>query len=216
MTNFSAINAPRLVYSPYGDASSRGTYGMVAIDSSAIYEGSFVSNMDVLGTSLAEGVRAFGDDDLILGVAQYFTKYNSSLPIKSTADGGAGTITAPTGILPLKYTFASTNGRADAARKLEMVQILPALPGDIWEVTLLNDGGTATANRGVTTGSDLEGYAMSLNTTSPFGLTESTSSLTTADRDAVTVSLHGRLPERLDRVYVQFLRLVATATLAES
>lgn len=216
MTNFSAINAPKLVYSPYGDASSRGTYGMVAIDSSAIYEGSFVSNMDALGTALAEGVRAFADDDLIVGVAQYFTKYGSSLPIKSAADGGAGSITNPTGILPMKYTFASTNGRADAARKLELVQILPVLPGDIWEVTLLNDAGTATVNRGTTVGSDLEGYAMSINTTSPFGLQESTASLTTANLDAVIVSLNGRFPERTDRVYVQFLRLVATATLAES
>ncbi len=212
--NFGAINAPTLVYSPFGDAGKRGTLGVVAINSSAIYEGSFVSIMDAIGTSLAEGCRAMADDDFILGVAQSFSKPGSSLPIKTSEDGGAGSITAPTGIYPLKYTFAASNGRADAARKLEMVNVLPILPLDIWEVTLTVAAGTSLGVRGTTTGSDLEGYTLAVNANTPFTLDETSATLTPDNMDAIIVSLNGKFPANPNRVYVQFLRAQCNVTAA--
>lgn len=214
--NFGGPNTPKLVYSPFGDAARRGTYSMVGIDSTAPFEGSVISNTDAIGTSVQYGVRNFADDDLPYGIVKAFKKFGSSLPIKgNNFETVAGVVTNATAFAPMKYTFSATNDRSNANPSLELIEFLPILPGDVWEMSLVNDAGTATVNRGTTSGSDVEGGALAINTTATFGLTESTVSTTLANLDAQIITWNGKFPDRADRVFVQFIRLRTTVNVAD-
>lgn len=200
--NYGPKNMPKLVYSASGKASERTTHKIAAIDSSAIYLGSFVSITDSASASVAYGCRPFTAADAVYGVAVGFYKQGGEVPVIDQPNQ-KGTITNATGIFPMKYTFSASNDRSNATPDMELVEILPVMPGDIWEISLVDNAGTAAGTRGTTTGSDVEGYALGINTTSPFALNETTSSLTMTGLNFVTTNLNGYLPSRTDRVYVQ-------------
>jgi len=200
--NYGHPNTPDLKQAVDGKGDCRTRWKWVAIDSSAIFVGEFVGTMSAPTTGVALGVQAWADNTLIRGYVEGFTRANSARPIAEDPDA-AGTVTDATAVVPMKYTFGATQDRGNAAGVLERVAIVPILPGDILEVTLMNDAGTATADRGTTTGSDLEGYCLGVEAGAPYGAQESSSSTTATGLDFQIVTIDGTFPRRSDRVYVQ-------------
>jgi len=213
------MHVPQLKRNIFGVSTERSTIKLPAIDSSAIYLGSFVSMIssgtDATPAGLEFGVRAFADDDLVLGIAVGFTRKDTLLPIWED-DKRAGTVTAATGELPVKYTFASTNDNSNTtSRKDELVEILPIMPGDVLEIALWGAStvsvarGTTTAS-GTTTSSDNINVGIAVNTTYPFSLLESGAVVSSlANVDFITTSIDGHLPSNPNHVYAMCMRAMA-------
>jgi len=199
----------------FAGGSTRSTVARPAVDSTALYMGEFVSH--IVGSTAAPdgtefGAVAFADDSFVYGFATGFSRLATSLPIQDD-EMRQGTVTDTTGEYPMKYTFSSTNDESNTtSAKLELVHIMPILPGDILEVSLWGasavsvDRGTTTA-AGTTTSSDNEGVGLAIDTASaPFALLESSADVDLDDCDFVTTTINGRKPRRSHRVFVQMIR----------
>lgn len=220
-------NVPKLARTLLGNTTDRGYERIVAVDSSTFTIGQFVTLLDgtaVAPTPVEYGVKAFADDDLIGYIVTNFY-YPVGNGMRSILDDNgadaAGTFTNETAFSPAKYQFAATNddSNGDSAVR-ELVELMPICTGDVLEVVLTNDGGTATVDRATTddfgdTGSSANiGVGLAINTTAPFGLTESTASTTLDNLDFITTRVEDRYPERSDAVYVRLLRSGFNATAA--
>lgn len=198
-------NMPKIVRNIFGITTERSTFLLPGLDSAAIYLGQFASI--VVGTNGAEfGIPGWTDDDTIFGIVTGFHKQGSLLPIWDEATI-SGAITAETGEIPLKYTFAATNDESNTTAKKEMVEILPIHSGDIIEVTLWG-ASTASIARGTTTAAGTTassaniGVSMSVEATYPFALLESSAAVATANLDFITVELDGKKPANSKHQFV--------------
>lgn len=211
-TNLGARHVPVIKRNIFGlPVSERSTIKLPAIDSSAFYLGSMVGFVAGNATGAEFGVRPMGDDDLILGIAVGFTRTGSLLSIFED-DKKAGTVTAATGELPVKYTFSASNDESNTTSAVkELVEVLPLMAGDIVEMTTWG-ASTESVARGTTTaagsaGSSANiGVGMSVNATYPFALLESSASTTLANLDFITTEIDGQKPVDPNRVYVLCLR----------
>jgi hypothetical protein len=199
---------PKLKLSANGRGSERNIVRLPGVDSEAIYLGAVVKRTEF-------GVAAFTDDATAFGVVVGFSRQGSSLPIWDDALKG-GTVTDATGQLPAKYTFASTNDESNTtSAKCELVHVLPILPDDVWEFsvwgasTVAVDRGTTTA-AGTTASSANSGVHMSVDTTYPWALTESTAAAAATNLDFITTDIGGKKPTLSHRVYVQCVRSFAS------
>lgn len=205
---------PRVVRNIYGASLSRTTLRIPAVDSQAIYMGSFVSfvkNTDAAPLGVEYGVEAHGDDGIIGGIVVGMHRPAGILPLWRDSDK-AGTVTDQTGELPVKYTFASTNDDSNGATAVrETVEVYPIMSGDIIDVALWG-ASTISVARGTTTafgttGSSANiGVGMSVNTTYPFALLESTASNTLANLDFITCRVDDQYPSSANHVYVMPVR----------
>lgn len=211
---------PRLVRAAQGTANERTTNIYYVKDSQTLFLGNFVEL--VRGTSGAPlgaefGIRGYEASKPIYGVVVKITHSRSStLPIQDDP-ARSGTLTDAvllgSYVEPLTYAFTSTNDESHTtSAKLETVEVMPIQPNDIWEVSLVNSGGTAYVNRGTTTAagttgsSDNMGVGLSVNTTLPYALTESSAANALIGLDFMTTLLDGKKPPLPYRVYVQALR----------
>lgn len=214
--NFS--HSPKLKRNLYGNPTSdRSTIKLPAIDSSAHYLGAFVQFQT--GTALATmdgiefGVPAWADDGILGGFIKNITRMDSTKPIwEEDSAIYAGTVTAATGELPLKYTFGAANDETNPTTKVgELLEIMPVHNGDILEVSLW--GGAAvsvdratTVAAGTTLSTANMGTCLLVNSTYPFALTESTSDTDSEDMDFMTFEIDGHKPRLAHRVYVVCMR----------
>ena len=212
------MHIPKIKRNIFGISTERSTIKLPAIDSSAIFLGSFVSMIssgtDATPAGLEYGVKACADDDLTLGIAVGFTRLDSTLPIFED-DKKAGTVTAAVGERPVKYTFSATNDKSNATYSYEMVEILPIMPGDILEVALWGAStvsvarGTTTV-QGTTTSSIHPNVGLALDTTYTFALLESSAVVSSlANVDFITTEIDGHLPRNPNHVFVMPLRAMA-------
>lgn len=205
VNNYGAMHMPQIVRNLYGWNINRPTLKLPVEDSTALYVGQFVSMNDA--TNGKEfGITTYADDDYLFGFVTGFTRLDSNVPIQDDPQR-QGTVTDATGEIPMKYTFSSTNDESNTtSADLELAEIMPIHNGDIIEVSLWGAStvsvarGTTTA-AGTTTSSDNIGVSMSVDTTYPFALTESTAAKTQADLDMMTISLDGHKPGNSHRVY---------------
>lgn len=210
VNNYGAQHTPVLKRNIYGgEASARTTLRLPVEDGTALYLGQFVAINDA--TNGKEfGVTTLADDDFIFGFVSGFARHGSNTPIWDDPQR-AGTVTDATGELPVKYTFASDNDEGNTNNKNERVLVTPVMVGDILEVSLWGAGATSV-NRGTTTAAGTTGssanfgVSMSIDTTYPFALTESTAAVAQANLDMMTVELDDRKPENLNRQYVMVIR----------
>lgn len=208
-TNYGAPHMPKLVR-----GIQRSTVTMPGLSSAEIYMGGFVGFVDGAdatpdGTEF--GIAAWSDDTRLWGSVVGFKRNDSNVPIQDDANR-AGTVTDATGELPMKYAFAATNSEENTtSADLEMVEIMPVLPGDIWEVSLWG-ASTASVARATTTAAgtsnstDNVGVGLAVDTTYHFALLESGADMDLDDCDFITVSLDGKKPRRTHRVYVKCIR----------
>ena len=203
---------PKIVRFAGGKA--RSTVSMPGLSSAAIYLGGFVPMIDGSDAAPAGtefGVPAWGDDDTIYGFVVGFHKLGKIMPIWEEPDY-AGTVTAATGELPMKYTFNAANSEASTTSGYyEQVEIMPVMSGDILEVSLWGAGAVSvdratTTAWGTTTSSANIGVGLAVDTTYHFALLESGAAATLANDDFMTIELDGKKPRRLHRVYVQCIR----------
>lgn len=215
VNNYGHMHTPKLVRNLYGaKTSGRTTLKLPAKDSAAIYLGGFVpfvTGADATPSGVEFGIPAFTDDSIVGGIVVNMTRKGSLLPIWEDS-ARAGTVTDATGELPLKYTFSATNAENNTtSAALEMVEIMPIMNGDIFEVALWGAStvsvvrGTTTA-AGTTTSSDNTFVSMSVNTTYHFALLESSAAVTMANLDFVTVMVDGQKPANPKHVYVMCTR----------
>lgn len=209
LTNYGSPHMPELIRSGKGEVAERTSYGITALDSSAHYMGSVVPMITGIDTTPAGtefGIPAWTDDARVMGVVIGMHRLGSMVPIWED-DERAGTVTNATGELPVKYTFSATNDGSNASPDGELLDIMPILEGDIWEFSLFG-ASTASVNRGTTTPVGTTGSSgnifvgLAVNATYPFSLLESSAAKALADTDFMTFMIDGKLPERLDRVYV--------------
>lgn len=210
-------HSPRIVRNLYGlPVEERTTIKLPALDSAAIYLGSFVpfiTGTDAAPAGAEFGIPAFTDDSRVFGFVSGFTKGDSNVPIWELGSSDyQGTVTAATGELPLKYTFSSTNDESNTtSADLEQVVITPIHAGDILEVSLWGASTVAvargtTTTAGTTTSSANIGVSMSVDTTYSFALLESSAAKNTANLDFITTEIDGQKPTNSKRVYAQCIR----------
>lgn len=219
-------NVPELIWDSKsggfgGDA--RTTLIVPGTDSATVTLGGILPLLDGTGvapTGFEGGVGAFADDDLIGGYIVDVRSANGMSVFDPNNTGKEGTVTDATSVIPAKYTFAASNDQVNTTPKLEYIVFTPIFTGDILEMSLFNDAGTATVDRGTTTakgttGSSAHiGVGMSVNVTAQVGLTESTAAVDFANLDFFTVPSPSEglgqnlslTPERSDRVYVSVIR----------
>lgn len=215
--NYGVMHMPEIKRNLYG-LTQRTTIKLPVEDSTALYLGQFVAMNDA--TNGKEfGVTTLADDDFIFGFVVGFTRLDSATPIQDD-ENRAGTVTDATGEIPMKYTFNAANDEGNTtSAKLELAEIMPIHNGDIIEVSLWGAStasvarGTATP-AGTTASSDNIGVSMSVNTTYPFALTESSAAVAQANLDFMTVSLDGHKPNESHRVYVMPIRAFSGFTAA--
>jgi hypothetical protein len=208
------IHMPKLVRAANAKSGERSTLKLPGLDSAEIYLGGFVPGITGAAATLDGiefGVPAFADDNRILGFVSGFTRQGGNVPLQDD-DMKAGTVTEPTGDLPLKYAFSATNDESNTtSAKLEQAVITPIFPGDILEVSLWGAStspvprGTTTA-AGTTDSSDNMGVGLSVDTTYHFALTESSADKDLENKDFMTILVDGRKPTNPNRVYVICLR----------
>lgn len=209
--NYSHPNMPELKRSLFGVASERSSLKLPGKSSATVTLGGFAPDLDgtnVAAIGLEAGIKAFADDDFIgYYIVGIFTKQGQF--VLDAADTRQGTVTTATSVIPMKYAFNAANDQlSGASAKLEMVELMPIREGDILEVSLFNDAGTATVNRGTTTAYGTTGssahynVAMGVNVTAQVGLIESSAAVNFANMDFRVVLLDGKHPSRPDRVYV--------------
>lgn len=211
------MHSPRTVRFAGGKA--RSTIRAVGLDRGAYYLGGFVSTLD--GTNGAEYAPAVWDDDKkIAGYIIGFYRKGSLVPIQYD-DARAGTLTAATGELPIKYTFSATNDESNTtSSSYEVIEIMPIYPGDILEVSLWG-GSTVSVARGTTTawgttGSSANyGVSMAVDTTYHFALTESGAAVASANLDFMTTQFGTGKPANSHRVYVQCMRCANSVVVAD-
>lgn len=209
---------PQIVKNLYGKASERSTINITVEDSTTLALGQFVALNDA--TNGKEfGITTLADDDFVFGFVSGFARQGSSLPIWEDGDR-AGTVTDPTGEIPLKYAFSATNdGGNTTSADLEQAIITPIQKGDVLEVALWGGAavsvarGTTTAE-GTTGSSANMGVSMSLATSYPWALLESTAAVAQANLDAMTIHLDGKQPSDPNHVYVIFTRSFDSAAAA--
>lgn len=209
--NYGTPHMPKLIKTYDGTAvSDRTSIAYPILDSAALYIGQFVSIGD--RTNGAEfGIGALADDGLIYGFVEKFTRKGSETPIQDDPDK-AGTVTDATSVIPMKYTASSTNDESNTtSAKGELVHIVPLVQGDILEVSLFNDAGTAAVNRGTTTAAGTTdssanfGVSMPVELDAPFALREAGATKAHADNDFMVVKPGFQEPAELHRVYVQLI-----------
>lgn len=211
-SNFSATNLPRLVRAASDPGEARSTVLLPGIDSSAPFMGSFVS--------LAQyGVKPYAAGEFIFGVVVGMrppaggNKPNTGNYPLFDYPNKQGTVTDATTFRPVQYTFASTNDDSNGtSAKRELVEVLPLCPGDILEVTLSDDAGTASVARGTTTAFGTSGSSANIGVYLPvepdatFALTESAASATATALHFRTVRVDDAQPANPYRVYVECVR----------
>lgn len=208
------MHMPKIVRNRYGlPVSDRTTEKLPGLDSAALYLGQFVPYVTgglAAPDGIEFGVPAYADDTIIGGIVVGFSRLNGILPIWED-DKRAGTVTQPTGELPLKYTFSSTNDGSNVNATLEQVEVLPIFPGDVIEVTLWG-ASTASVNRGTTVAAGTTdstanfGVGLEVSATYPFALLESTGDKDLEDCDFMTWVIDGQQPVNLNRVFVTPIR----------
>jgi hypothetical protein len=211
------IHMPKTVRFAGGKA--RSTIDAVGLDSGAYYLGGFVSTLD--GTNGAEFAPAvWADDKKVFGYVVKFHRQGSLVPIEYD-DKRAGTLTAASGELPIKYAFASTNDESNTtSAKFEMLEIMPIYPGDILEVSLWGAStisvarGTTTA-WGTTASSANYGVSMSVEATYHFALLESSAVVASANMDFMTTQFGKGKPANSHRVFVQCMRCANSMVVAD-
>jgi len=216
--NFGSPLMPKIKVSLLGNRpEERSTIKFVGLDSSAFYMGQFVDL--VAGSAAAPtgaefGVTPHAAGKPIFGFVVGITPANANFPIWEFA-GAAGTVTASVvsaggTLLPVKYTFASTNDESNTtAMKGEMVEIMPLAPLDVLEVALFAEGSThAAVNRGTTTAwgtttsSANFGVGMlTAATEAPMCLLEASAAKNLATLDFITVDINGKKPSNPTHVY---------------
>lgn len=236
MANTVQPNQPELIWDGKSGSfggENRTTVAAPGTSSATLTLGGFVPDLDgtaVAPTGLEGGFKAFADDDLIGYFIVDIVTADGLSVFDENAVNKKGTVTAATAVLPAKYTFSATNDQLSGdSADLELVIAKPIYTGDILEVSLFNDAGTATVARGTTTaygttGSSAHiGVGMAVNVTAQVGLTESTAAVDFADLDfrvvgtpqvrrgSRSVNLY---PDRTDRVYVTPIRASWNATAA--
>jgi len=222
--DYGIYEVPNLVKSmgvPYGE---RATLTVVAKSSTTVYWGQFVAIMN--GTQAAPTGIEFGTTSATAGkpifgvvVGIHKTAGSSySLADDATRSGtytAATTITSSTSgnrYIPWKYQFAATNDEASTTSAIkEVMEVLPIYSGDIFEISLVNSGGTSFINRGTTTAAGTTGSSdnlhigFSINSTLPFALTESSAAKALAGLDFISIDVDGRKPSVPYHVFAQAL-----------
>lgn len=214
---------PEVVRNVFGRSLDRSYITLPALDSAALYLGGFaplIAGSTAAPDGIEFGVPAFGDDLRIGGIIKNFHKKGSRVPIWEE-DTVAGTITAETGELPLKYTFSSTNDESNTTSgDYEMVDIFPIVPGDILEVSLWGAGTTSVARGttvawGTTDSSANIGVGLAVDTTYHFALLESGADKDIENKDFMTIELDGEKPKNPNRVYVMCIRSAFGSVVAD-
>lgn len=215
--NFGFANMPKIIEYAGG---KRRAITMTAKSSSVHWMGGFVGIISGAEAGVEFGVNTYTDDYYVYGLTTGIFAANG-MPIQEFANRN-GTITNATSFAPLKYTFAATNDEASTtSAKLEYLEVMPILPGDILEVVLSNDAGTAVAARGTTTVAGTTtstanfGVCLEVNSSAPFTLKESTGVLASANMDFITVSDRRWHPLNPNAVYVQVIRSALTINAAD-
>ncbi len=221
LNNYGFMHMPKIVR--YAQGSKRTTQKLPALSSAAIYMGQFVpfiTGADASPAGAEFGIPVFNDDNRIFGVVVGMSRTGSLVPLIDDPLA-QGAVTNATGELPVKYTFAATNDEASTTTaKHELLEILPIMPGDILEVatwgasTIAVARGTTTA-AGTTTSSANIGVGMSVNTTYPWAVTESTAAKNLANLDFITVEVDGQKPLNPKHVYVMCIRNFASVVVPE-
>ncbi len=215
--NYGAPNLPSIKRTFLGGrAEERTAITMVGKSSTKFFLGEFVPFG--AGTIAAPTIPQYAVDNY---QAKQFTGYfvtgfyksnNTSLPIQDDPSR-SGTLTDATAVAPMAYTFPANNDDdAGTSAVRELVELMPIFAGDILEVSLSNDAGTAMVARGTTTafgssGSSANmGVGLAVEADAPFALQESSASTTLADLDFVTTRIDDRYPALTNRVYVTPIR----------
>ena len=219
-TNYGIGITPTIVENIIGmRLNDRSTLKIPMKSSASLFYGQFVTY--IAGSAAAPAGSEFGivgytASKPILGIIKGFERINTNFPIQDDKLA-QGTVTNAVLIGSTlgswKYTAAATNDESNTVNAiLECAIVQPIMPGDILEVPLVNNAGTAFVARGTTitpgtTGSsDNIGVGLSVNTTLPYALTESSASKLLIGLDFQTVSLAGNKPRNSFTVYVKALR----------
>ncbi len=198
-----------------GDITQRTSYQVPMKSSQTFYYGQPVDIMG--GTTAAPTGAEFGaiahvGAKPIVGFVKGIHRAGANYPIQSDGQR-AGTFTSATTFAPWKYVASATNDESNTTSMVgELVEINLAVPGDIWEILLCNDGGTAYVARGTTTAwgttnsSANTGVGLTFNTTAPWALTESTAAKAFIGLDVLTTTVNGLYPKNPNAVFVFLLR----------
>lgn len=203
---------PKIVRFAGGKA--RTSIFLPALDSSAHYLGAMVpliTGADAAPQGAEFGVPAFTDDSRPMGFVVGMKRQNGSVPLWDD-ELKAGTVTAATGELPVKYTFSASNDESNTTSAVkEMLEIMELVPGDIVELALWG-ASTVSVARGTTTAAGTTGSSanvgvgLEVNATYPFALTESTAAVALANLDFITVEVDGKKPANPNHVYAMLVR----------
>ena len=216
--NYGSPLMPKIKVSLLGNRpEERSTIKFVGLDSSIFYMGGFV---DIAAGSAAAptgaefGVIPHVTGKPIFGFVVGITPANANFPIWDYSNP-AGTVTASVlsaggTLLPVKYTFASTNDESNTtAMKGEMVEIMPLAPLDVLEIALFAEGSThATVARGTTTAwgttTSSANFGVGMITAvaeAPMCLLEASAAKNLAGLDFFTVDINGKKPSNPNHVY---------------